>query len=192
MLRTLLGTWHVHTTQICPLLLVTLIGPYIQKASAIFWFINIYSSYIFGLCPQFLADRSQNCWNFPNVKRDEGVFCYVNELWTPTKVGVLVAGEPTLWWETWNFQSPPNSSGRGERRGWRLIQLMANDLVDPYCVTKKPQRTRFLGLPGWWIHTDAEIVVHLKWSWKLSAPFPRLCLMYLFIWLWILILYHRI
>lgn len=54
--------------------------------------------------------------NFIKGDRDQGVFCYVNEVafGTPSKVGSWFSGEPTLWWEGWNFQSHTLSLGRRE------------------------------------------------------------------------------
>ena len=41
---------------------------------------GMYFSYIFGLCPQFLAHGSKNHWNFLSVEGDKGVFYLLMEV----------------------------------------------------------------------------------------------------------------
>lgn len=79
----------------------------------------------------FLAENSENAWNFPGGERNKGVLCYVNEMTLGPHLRLGLVARVGRGLEL--------SSVRGGERGWRLNVLpMANDFLNHAYVGRPP------------------------------------------------------
>ena len=71
-----------HPWNLClqPLPWVPTIRWFIRNLHLVLQMTKMYFSYLFGLCPHFLAHSSPNPWSFLSGKSSRSIFCYI---WSP-------------------------------------------------------------------------------------------------------------